>query len=85
MITDNPFCKMKPRIIFYLLLIIFNLVSLYFIIVLFSYDEIVGYLIDGGKQIDSPRKLAYLFFMTSLSNLYFLSISLMEFTFKDKM
>ncbi|MDR6845579.1 hypothetical protein J2W95_002289 [Flavobacterium granuli] len=75
---------MKPRVVLYLLLIIFNLVSLYFIIVLFSYDEIVGYLIDGGKKIDSTRKLAYLFFMTSLSNLYFLSISLMEYTFKDK-
>lgn len=76
---------MKPRVIFYLLLIIFNLVSLYFIIDLFSYDEIVGNLIDGGKKIDSPRKLAYLFFITSMSNLYFLSLLLMEFLFKDKM
>lgn len=76
---------MKPRVIFYLLLIIFNLVSLYFIIDLFSYDEIVGNLIDGGKKINSPRKLAYLFFITSMSNLYFLSLLLMEFLFKDKM
>lgn len=76
---------MKPRVIFYLLLIIFNLVSLYFIIDLFSYDEIVGNLIDEGKKIDSPRKLAYLFFITSMSNLYFLSLLLMEFLFKDKM
>jgi hypothetical protein len=76
---------MKPRIIFYLVLLIVNLVSLYFIIDLFSYDEIVGNLIDGGKKIDSPRKLAYLFFMTSMSNLYFLLLLLMEFLFKDKM
>ncbi|MNQ57382.1 hypothetical protein D3C85_715360 [compost metagenome] len=75
---------MKHHIIFYLLLIIFNLVSLYFIIDLFSYDEIVGYLLDGEKKIDSPRKLAYLFFMTSMSNLYFLSLVLMDFFFKGK-
>lgn len=46
---------MKLRVIFYLLLIIFNLVSLYFIVELLSYDEIVGYLIDGGKKTDSPE------------------------------
>jgi hypothetical protein len=76
---------MKLRIIFYLLLVLFNLVSLYFIIDLFSYDEIVGYLIDGREKIDSTRKLAYLFFMTAMSNLYFLSLVLMDLFFKDKM
>lgn len=75
---------MKPRIIFYLLLVLFNLVSLYFIIDLFSYDEIVGYLIDGKEKIDSTRKLAYLFFMTAMSNLYFLSLVLMDSLFKGK-
>lgn len=76
---------MKLRIIFYLLLVLFNLVSLYFIIDLFSYDEIVGYLIDGREKIDSTRKLAYLFFMTAMSNLYFLSLVLMDLFFKGKM
>ena len=75
---------MKLRIIFYHLLILFNLVSLYFIIDLFSYDEIVGYLLEGGKKIDSPRKLAYLFFITSLSNLYFVSLVLMDYFFNLK-
>lgn len=75
---------MKLRIIFYLLLVLFNLVSLYFIIDLFSYDEIVGYLIDGKEKIDSTRKLAYLFFMTAMSNLYFLSLVLMDSLFKGK-
>ena len=75
---------MKLRIIFYLLLVLFNLVSLYFIIDLFSYDEIVGYLIDGREKIDSTRKLAYLFFMTAMSNLYFLSLVLMDLFFKYK-
>jgi hypothetical protein len=84
LILDNPFSKMKPRVFFYLLLIIINLVSLYFIIALFSYDEIVGYLIDGGKRTESPRELAYLFFMTSMFNLYFVCVQLMEFAFQDK-
>ncbi len=74
---------MKPRIILYALLIIFNLVSLYFIIALFGYDEIVGYLFKGGKKIIDPSKLAYLFFLTCLLNLYFLSLILIENYFKD--
>ena len=72
------------RYVFSVFLILFNLVSLYFIIDLFSYDEMVGYLIDGGKKMNSPRNLAYLLFLTSMSNLYFLSVLLMEFSFKDK-
>ena len=58
-------------------LILFNLVSLYFIIDLLSYDEIIGYLIDGGIKTDCPRKLAYLFFINSISNLFFVCVSLM--------
>jgi len=46
----------------YLLLAIFNLASLYFIIAIFSYDEIVGYLISGGTKSTDPRALAYLLF-----------------------
>ncbi|SHF90409.1 hypothetical protein SAMN05444481_10142 [Flavobacterium frigidimaris] len=75
---------MKPRIILYTLLIIFNLVSLYFIITLFGYDEIVGYIIKGGRKVIDPRKLAYLLFLTCLLNLYFLSIILMENSFKNE-
>lgn len=75
---------MKPRIILYVLLIIFNLVSLYFIIALFGYDEIVGYLIHGGRKIIDPRKLAYLLFLTCLLNLYFLSLILIENSFENK-
>ena len=75
---------MNPRIILYVLLVIFNLVSLYFIIALFSYDEIIGYLISGGTKVTDPRKLAYLFFITCLLNLYFLSFILIEKSFKNK-
>jgi len=75
---------MKPRTILYILLIIFNLGSLYFIITLFGYDEIVGYLLKGGRKIIDPRKLAYLLFLTCLLNLYFLSLILIEKSFENK-
>ena len=68
----------------YLLLAIFNLASLYFIIAIFSYDEIVGYLTSGGTKSTDPRALAYLLFVTCLLNLYFLSFILMENSFKNK-
>ncbi|CAD0004810.1 hypothetical protein FLACHUCJ7_02028 [Flavobacterium chungangense] len=58
-------------------LILFNLVSLYFIMDLLSYDEIIGYLSDGGIKTDCPRRLAYLFFINGVSNLFFVCVSLM--------
>lgn len=58
-------------------LILFNIVSLYFIIDLLFYDEIIGYLTDGGIKTDCPRKLAYLFFVNGISNLFFVCVSLM--------
>jgi hypothetical protein len=75
---------MKLKIIFYYTLVLLNLVSLYFIIALFSYDEMGGYLIGGVKHVDSPRKLAYLFFITSLSNLYFVVLGLLEYFFNNQ-
>jgi uncharacterized RDD family membrane protein YckC len=75
---------MKLKIIFYFTLVLLNLVSLYFVIALFSYDEMVGYLIDGVKQVDSPRELAYLLFITALSNLYFVVLGLMEYFFNNQ-
>jgi hypothetical protein len=44
----------------------------------------VGYLIDGVKQVDSPRELAYLLFITALSNLYFVVLGLMEYFFNNQ-
>ena len=41
---------MKLPIYFSLVLVIFNLISLYFIIDLLSYDEIVGYWFNGRKK-----------------------------------
>ena len=62
---------------FYLFLIIFNLVSLYFIVDLLSYDEIIGYLTNGEIKSCNPRNLAFLFFVTTVSNLLFVSVALL--------
>ncbi|XDZ54225.1 hypothetical protein FlaCF_1273 [Flavobacterium tructae] len=64
--------------IFTVFLILFNLVSLYFIVDLLSYDEIIGYLTNGEIKSDSPRSLAYLLFITGMSNLLFITVSLMS-------
>ena len=62
---------MKLRIYFFLVLVIFNLISLYFIVDLLSYDEIVGYWIDGRRKNASTQFIGYLLFFGTLSNLYF--------------
>ena len=75
---------MKPKILLYVLLVIFNLVSLYFIMALFSYDEIVGCLINSGINTIDSRGLAYLLFVICLLNFYFFSFIMMENFFRDK-
>ena len=62
---------------FCVFLIIFNLVDLYFIVDLLSYDEIIGYLTNGEEKSCSPRNLAFLFFGTTVSNLLFISAVLL--------
>jgi hypothetical protein len=59
-------------------LILFNLVSLYFIIDLLSYDEIIGYLTNGEIKSGNPRNLAFLLFVNGVSNLFLVSVSLMS-------
>lgn len=56
--------------IFTVLLILFNLVSLYFIIGLMGYDEIVGYLLEGDKYADL-HYLIYVFLLGILLNMLF--------------
>lgn len=63
--------------VFTVFLILFNLVSLYFIVDLLSYDEIVGYLTNGEIKSANPRNFAVLFFGTTASNLLFISVTLM--------
>lgn len=63
--------------VFTVFLILFNLVSLYFIVDLLSYDEIIGYLTNGELKSGNPRNLAFLFFVTTVSNLLFVSVALL--------
>jgi hypothetical protein len=51
---------------------------------LFGYDEIVGYVFEGENRTTDPRLLAYLLFITSLSNLYFIAFTIMEMIFDDR-
>ena len=62
---------------FSVFLILFNLVSLYFIVDLLAYDEMIDYLTNGEIKSDNPRNLAYLLFVGGMSNLLFISVSLM--------
>jgi heme/copper-type cytochrome/quinol oxidase subunit 3 len=59
-------------------------VSLYFIIELFTYDEIAGYGNTTGQKGDSRRARAYVLLITFLMNLYFMVLEAMEKWFKDK-
>lgn len=58
-------------------LILFNVVCLYFIIDILCYDEILGYLVNGEIQTESPRNLAFLLFVNGISNLFFVCVSIM--------
>lgn len=58
-------------------LILLNLVSLYFIVDLLSYDEIMGYFPNGEIKSDSPRNLAFILLVGCTSNLLFVSVSFM--------
>ena len=62
---------------FCLFLIIFNLFTLYFIVDLLSYDEVIGYLTNGEEKSCNPRNLGFLFFVTTVSNLLFVSVALL--------
>lgn len=73
----------KLRYTYCIFLILFNLVSLYFIIDFLVYDETIGDLIDGRIQGDFPRRLAFLFFLNGISNLFFVCVSLMSRLFKN--
>ncbi|WP_165571454.1 hypothetical protein [Flavobacterium hydatis] len=44
---------------------------------LLSYDEIIAYLADGELKGSNPRNLAFLFFGTTASNMFFVSVFLM--------
>jgi 1,4-dihydroxy-2-naphthoate octaprenyltransferase len=63
--------------VFTVFLILFNLVSLYFIVDLLSYDEVIGYLTNGEIKSSNPRNLAFLFFGATILNLLFVLVALL--------
>ena len=75
---------MKKRALFYILLFLFNLVSLYFIMKLFATDKLVRYVLNEDTITESPRLTAYVLYVCCLSNLYFQFLIWMDYFFKDK-
>lgn len=76
--------KMKPRYLLNLFLLFINLVSLYFIVTLFGYNEIRNYDMALAIGTNHIREVAYLFFFTTVFNLYFLSFVILEQLYKRK-
>jgi len=70
--------EIKLSIVLSILLIIINLISQYFIIDLFDYDEILGFSQDGEKRSISVRPLAFFLFIVIAANLLFVSIVLVS-------
>lgn len=69
--------RYKLAIILLVLLIGLNLTSLYFIYVLYTYDEILAYMPDNSIRSDSPRNLAILLYITVLTNILYVYTHLM--------
>lgn len=80
-ITESA--ERKLQYAYSVFLILFNLLCLYFIIDFLVCDEMSGYLTEGSFQSDSPRQLAFLFFVNGLSNLFFVCVILMARLFKN--
>ena len=78
MIHRILFIEKEIIVVFCVFLILFNLVSLYFILDLLSYDEIIGYLTNGKIKRGNPRNLAFLLYMNNVSNLFLVSVLLMS-------
>jgi hypothetical protein len=54
-----------------ILFVALNAGSLYFIIDLLSYDEMVGYLADGGLKSSDPHGFVYALLVTTLFDILF--------------
>lgn len=70
----EPFFRNNERavaVITSMILLAFNLGSLYFIIDLLSYDEMVGYLSDGGSKSSDPHDFVYGLLITAILNFVF--------------
>jgi len=65
-------------------LILFNLISFYFIIDLSNYDEIISYLPGGTQKFSNPREWVVVFFISVLSNLFFILVILVNYLTKTE-
>lgn len=74
---------MKLQTVLYFLLILINLISLYFIITLFGYDGARDYLESEVNLTISFRTFKYILYITSLINLYFLFFLEISKKFRD--
>ncbi len=64
--------------IIYLFIILLNIVSLYLIIDLSNYDEMVSYLKNGDEKFTNTRETALVFLFTCIVNLLFITINFMK-------
>jgi len=69
---------MKFNYLFSFILIVANVTSLYLIIDLSNYDELVSYLQNGSQKLQNPRQIAFVFFVTCMANLLFVSAMVMK-------
>lgn len=69
---------MKMRYFLFVILILSNIICLYFIIDLTNYDGMISYLKNGSEKFTSPRQTAMVFLITCLANLLFISATLMK-------
>lgn len=68
----------KLTITLSIVLLVVNLIGLYFIISLYGYDEIISH-DDSGMEVSlNLRNLIFMFFLISVLNLLFISISMMS-------
>lgn len=67
----------KWTIVLPIALIGFNVLSIYFIVGLLDYDEILDYLTDGSIKSKSPKGFAWLLFINGMGNLLYVVAVLM--------
>jgi len=70
--------KIKSAYLFYMMLMISNIVSLYLLIDMANYDEMVSYLKNGEEKFSSPRQVVIVYLVTCLGNLLFISALMMR-------
>jgi len=70
--------KLKIIHLFYVLLMIINIISLYLIIDMSTYDEMVSYLSNGDEKFTNPKYSVMMFLITGVINLLFVSGNFMK-------